>query len=270
MSRSGHDQCHVPRRLRWRHHRSHRRPVAHRRRVSQSPARRPKFATRAGRVRRKRQLPVVDDLGWAALADFESLGCGSWPQAVASLRDGADLVLACGDKLVGGPQCGIILGRRSQVETLARHPLARALQLDKLALAALAGTLRLYRKAGEAQRTIPIWQLLTAPLENLKLHHRANGPANGREFHRAHGRACLHDQRSGGLRFARAGNWPVGRSLWSRPRWAPALGGPAANGEPAVLGRMANERVYLDLRSVFPREDQQLVSAVLKLSEKLS
>ncbi|HEX4148583.1 MAG TPA: L-seryl-tRNA(Sec) selenium transferase, partial [Pirellulales bacterium] len=60
---------------------------------------------------RKRQLPVVDDLGWAALADLESLGCGSWPQAATSLRDGADLVLACGDKLMGGPQCGIILGR---------------------------------------------------------------------------------------------------------------------------------------------------------------
>ena len=78
-------------------------------------------------------------------------------------------MLACGNKLVGGPQCGIILGRRSYVETLARYPLARALQLDKLVLSALAGTLRLYRNPGEAQRSIPIWQLLTAPVENLKL-----------------------------------------------------------------------------------------------------
>jgi L-seryl-tRNA(Ser) seleniumtransferase len=216
---------------------------------------------------RKRQLPVVDDLGWAALVDLEPLGCGCWPQAATSLREGADLVLACGDKLVGGPQCGIILGRRSYVETLTQHPLARALQLDKLALSALAGTLRLYRNPGEAQRSIPIWQLLTAPVENLKLRAERLAPQMAEC-------AALR-----GAEPVPTTNDPAGSALPARqmPSWAIALepGQMSAErltarlrmGEPAVLGRVSNERVYLDLRSVFPREDQQLVSAVLRLGQ---
>jgi L-seryl-tRNA(Ser) seleniumtransferase len=217
---------------------------------------------------RKRQLPVVDDLGWAALADLESLGCGSWPQAATSLREGADLVLACGDKLVGGPQCGIILGRRSHVETLARHPLARALQLDKLALAALAGTLRLYRKAGEAQRTIPIWQLLTAPLENLKLRAERLAPqiAESSAVRSAEPVPTSNDPAGSALPTRQMASWAI--ALEPAEMSAERLAARLRTGEPAVLGRIANDRVYLDLRSVFPREDLQLVSAVLRLGEK--
>jgi L-seryl-tRNA(Ser) seleniumtransferase len=217
---------------------------------------------------RKRQLPVVDDLGWAALVDLEPLGCGNWPQAATSLREGADLVLACGDKLVGGPQCGIILGRRSYVETLARHPLARALQLDKLALSALAGTLRLYRNPGEAQRSIPIWQLLTAPLENLKLRAERLAPqmAECTALRGAEPVPTTSDPAGSALPARQMASWAI--ALEPAQMSAERLAARLRTGEPAVLGRVSNERVYLDLRSVFPREDQQLVSAVLRLGEK--
>ena len=183
---------------------------------------------------RKRQLPVVDDLGWGNALRRIWI---RWAvdQLVAelrlSLREGADLVLACGDKLVGGPQCGIILGRRSHVETLARHPLARALQLDKLALSALAGTLRLYRKPGEAQRSIPIWQLLAAPLENLKLRAERLAPQMA-EWERSAVRPAepdADDQRSGGLGAAGQANGQLGH----RPG--------AGTDERGTLGRQASD-----------------------------
>lgn len=114
---------------------------------------------------RRRGLPVVEDLGSGTLVQIPGLPAEAW--APGRLRQGADLVCFSGDKLLGGPQAGILLGRTDLVDALRRNPLARALRLDKLGLAALDWTLNAYLD-GRAERDILVLALLTAPLERLE------------------------------------------------------------------------------------------------------
>ena len=106
-------------------------------------------------VARRHQLPLIDDLGSGALVDL-----ADEPTVRASLAAGADLVCISGDKLLGGPQAGIVVGRTELVEKLRRHPLHRALRIDKLGLAALEGTLQLYLDPARALREVPVLRML--------------------------------------------------------------------------------------------------------------
>jgi len=119
-------------------------------------------------IGRQHKLLVIHDIGSGALIDFRRFGFQDEPVARQSIKAGADVVLFSGDKLLGGPQCGIIAGRKALIEKIEHHPMARALRIGKLTLAALAGTLRLYRDPGRACHGIPILQLLSTSVENLK------------------------------------------------------------------------------------------------------
>ncbi|MFM8319756.1 MAG: L-seryl-tRNA(Sec) selenium transferase, partial [Chloroflexota bacterium] len=112
-------------------------------------------------------LPLLDDLGSGALLDAARYGLGHEPTVQESLAAGADLVCFSGDKLLGGPQAGIIIGRAALVDKLRKHPLARAVRADKLCLAALSATLLHYLK-DEAEREVPIWRMIAAPAEQLQ------------------------------------------------------------------------------------------------------
>src|SRR5262249_16411713 len=101
---------------------------------------------------RKRGLPVIDDIGSGALIDFQQFGFAGEPTACASIAAGADLVLFSGDKLLGGPQAGLIAGREIWIQRIENDPLMRAFRLDKMALAALEATLRLYFDPARARR----------------------------------------------------------------------------------------------------------------------
>src|SRR5207247_4074376 len=103
-------------------------------------------------------LTLVDDLGSGVLTELEDE-----PSAKQSLADGADLVCFSGDKLLGGPQAGIVAGRADLVERLRHHPLQRALRADKLTLAALEGTLALYLDPARAEREVPVLRMLREP-----------------------------------------------------------------------------------------------------------
>jgi L-seryl-tRNA(Ser) seleniumtransferase len=120
------------------------------------------------RVARAHGLPLVDDLGSGALFASSSLLLGDEPTARESLEAGADLVCFSGDKLLGGPQAGIIVGRAELVERLRRHPLQRALRADKLTLAALEATLVLYLDPELATREVPVLRMLAEPLETVR------------------------------------------------------------------------------------------------------
>src|SRR5258708_8618429 len=110
--------------------------------------------------------PVLDDLGSGTLLDTALFGLAHEPTVPEALAAGAALVAFSGDKLLGGPQAGIVAGKRALVDKLKRHPLARAVRADKLCLAALGATLQRYLR-DEATREIPVWRMIAAPLAAL-------------------------------------------------------------------------------------------------------
>ena len=120
---------------------------------------------------RKYGLPVIEDLGSGSLADLTAFGIHDEPTVQQSVQAGVDLVCFSGDKLLGGPQAGLILGRTSCIQQLKNHPLARAVRVDKMTLAALRETLYAYTDPDRARREIPVLAMLGASLQEL--HDRA-------------------------------------------------------------------------------------------------
>ncbi len=185
-------------------------------------------------------LPVIADLGSGLLAPHPLLP--DEPDAATALADGAAVVTGSGDKLLGGPQAGLLLGRADLIAQLRRHPLARALRVDKLTIAALEATLD--------GRHSPTWAALTADPDTLAV------------------RARLVAEATGGTVVASAGAVGGGGAPGlALPGWAvalpPALAGPLRTGEPPVVGRVEHDRLLLDLRCVAPADDAALITAVL-------
>jgi L-seryl-tRNA(Ser) seleniumtransferase len=190
---------------------------------------------------------VVVDIGSGLLAPEPLLP--DEPDAATALADGAALVTASGDKLLGGPQAGLIVGRADLVETLRRHPLARALRVDKLTLAALEATLR-----GPEP---PTWQALRRDAEALRA--RAFALAGRLTGHGIDAVAVESVSVVGG-----GGAPEVGLDSWA-VAVDPELAAPLRQGEPAVVGRVERGRLLLDLRCVPPGDDDTVLAAVLGL-----
>ncbi len=127
---------------------------------------------RAANAKNGTNVHLIDDLGSGALLDTTRYALAPEPMVQQSLAAGADLITFSGDKLLGGPQAGLILGRRPLIEQLQRHPMARALRVDKMTLAALDATLRSYQR-GAATQEIPVWQMISATLDTLQLRAQA-------------------------------------------------------------------------------------------------
>ncbi len=178
------------------------------------------------------------------------------------------MVLFSGDKLLGGPQCGIIAGRKSLLEKIERHPLARALRVDKITLAALAATLRLYRDPEKARLAVPLLRLLTTSEENLKNRAERLAPqmAALRTLISSAEAICDVTYLGGdSIPTQQLPTWCVALkpASWSVDRLAAVL----RTGAPAVVGRVREDRLLLDLRSVFPRQDTEMLSALEALSK---
>lgn len=189
--------------------------------------------------------PVVYDIGSGLLKPHPVLP--NEPDAASALRAGADLVTASADKLLGGPQAGLVLGREALVARLRRHPLARALRVDKLTLAALEATVR-----GPAT---PVEQALTA--DPVRLLARAESLASTLRDKGVDATATTTEARVGG------GGAPDAVLPSAAVRLSPALALPLRTGRPAVVGRQHARRLLLDLRTVPPRDDDALTAAVL-------
>ena len=116
---------------------------------------------------RENKIPVMEDLGSGMFVDFSRYGLPKEPTVQESLRAGVDIVTFSGDKLLGGPQAGIITGKKALIEKIRTNPLTRALRIDKLTLAGLEHTLRLYRDEQRATRDIPTLRMLTMPLDAI-------------------------------------------------------------------------------------------------------
>lgn len=216
----------------------------------------------------KHKLPVIHDIGSGALVDFNQFGFRGEPMAKESIHAGADVVLFSGDKLLGGPQCGIIAGRKTLVEKIERHPLARALRVDKITLAALAATLRLYRDPEKARLSVPLLHLLTTSVENLKNRAERLAPQMAALKSVVSSAEAISDVTylgGGSIPTQELSTWCVALrpAAWSVDRLAAAL----RTGTPAIVGRVREDRLLLDLRSVFPRQDTEMLSALEALSK---
>jgi L-seryl-tRNA(Ser) seleniumtransferase len=192
-------------------------------------------------VARRHDLPLVDDLGSGALVDV-----GDEPTARASLAAGADLVCFSGDKLLGGPQAGIVVGRAELVERLRRHPLQRALRADKLTLAALEGTLTL---ALDSPDEIPVLRMLREPVETVRARAERLAALVAGEVEET---------------VARAGGGAL--PLAELPSFACAveeqLATPLRVGEPPVIGIVRDGRLLLDCRTLTDTEADEVAAAV--------
>jgi L-seryl-tRNA(Ser) seleniumtransferase len=203
-------------------------------------------------------IPIIHDLGSGLMIDLSELGLTGEQTAREALDDGATLVLMSGDKLLGGPQAGIILGARHAISRLKRDPFARAMRVDKLTIAALTATLELYRDRDEALSEIPILAMIAAPAESVR--RRCEKVA--REI--GHGVSVVESEAAVG-----AGAFPV----HAIPSFAVSLEGGTQrlerlrNTRVPVIARIAGDQVLLDMRSVPERDDAEFTASVREALE---
>jgi L-seryl-tRNA(Ser) seleniumtransferase len=195
-------------------------------------------------VARRHELPLVDDLGSGVLVHLEDE-----PSAKESLAAGADLVSFSGDKLLGGPQAGIVVGRAELVERLRRHPLQRALRADKLTLAALEGTLGLYLDPERAAREVPVLRMLEESIDAVRERAQRLAAAVGGEVEETVARVG-----GGALPLAELPSFAcaVEEDLAARLRAA----------EPPVVGVIRDGRLLLDCRTLTDAEAEEAAHAV--------
>jgi len=199
-------------------------------------------------------VPVVEDLGSGALTGLEQYGLPHERTVAEAVRDGVGLVAFSGDKLLGGPQAGILVGRSNLIARLRANPLLRALRVDKMTLAALAATLQLHRTA-ESRARIPLYRMLGTTLEEL------------------HGRAKVYvasmpradvvesDAYAGGgaLPRARIASLAISLAVKNPTAFAASL----RRENPAVVARIERDRVLFDLRTIAPEEDDSVIATIL-------
>jgi L-seryl-tRNA(Ser) seleniumtransferase len=170
-----------------------------------------------------------------------------------------------GDGFIGGPPCGIIAGQRSVIGKITAHPLSAAVSADKLTLAALGATLRLYADNDTAERSIPALSLLATPLENLRQRAERLAPQITATGVATAEVASDMSSINGSERPTKA--MPtITLSLQAKERTAAQLAAALASGTPAVVGRTINDRLILDVRSMMPRDDLPLVRAFQSLA----
>jgi len=204
-------------------------------------------------------LPVIHDLGSGLMLPLDEYGLTGEPTVAQAVSAGPTLVLASGDKLLGGPQAGLIVGKAAVVSRLRKNPFARAMRVDKLTLSALEATLRLYLEPARALKEIPLLAMLTEPLEQIEV--RANSVVNALRSHGIEADSAPSTASVGG------GAFPTveipSRAVIIKAN-APAFEQRLRLGDPPVIGRIANGRLLLDLRSVMPREDGALTTAIAR------
>jgi len=205
----------------------------------------------------------IQDLGSGTLVDLSAIGLEAEPTVGQCIESGADLVMFSGDKLLGGPQAGIICGRRDLVDTLKRHPLLRAMRIDKLSLAALAATLRLYQPPHDPFGKIPVLRMLA--LDEAAIEPRARAVAKRMsQYH------SIDAHAESGVSFAGGGSLPMNeiRTIVIRLRVAGIeahdLAAKLRDSTPAVVGRIKDDDLLIDLRTVDPNDDELLQEAVAR------
>jgi L-seryl-tRNA(Ser) seleniumtransferase len=198
--------------------------------------------------------PVIDDVGSGVLAEELEL-LEHEPPVRRSVRAGAALVAFSGDKLLGGPQAGVLVGSRAAVDGCRSHPLARALRIDKLSLAALEATLALYRDPALARRELPVLAMLDADPQTLERRARELADATGGEVVRTSARVG-----GGALPLLELPGPAV--AVEPGPGGADTLAATLRAGDPALIGRVQEGRLLLDPRTMTDEEARQAAEAL--------
>jgi L-seryl-tRNA(Ser) seleniumtransferase len=204
-------------------------------------------------------ISVVDDLGSGSLLPTEQFGLGHEPTVQESLAAGADLVCFSGDKLLGGPQAGIIIGRGDLIKKIKKHPLARAVRADKLCLAGLSATLLHYLK-DEAEREIPVWRMIGTTPEQIRA--RALKWSHALEM----GGVVESESTVGGgtLPEETLPTYVLALNVHSPDRFLKKL----REQRPPVIARTESDHILLDPRTVLPEQDGALLVALQNLLKK--
>jgi len=200
-------------------------------------------------------VPVIDDVGSGVLADdLEALA--DEPPVRRSVRAGAAVVCFSGDKLLGGPQAGLMVGERDAIAACRRHPLARAVRIDKLSLAALEATLRVYRDPAHARRAIPVLAMLDVDPSTLDARARRLADATG-------GTVVAATARAGGGALPLLELHGPAVALDPGPAGADAFAAALRAGDPALVGRIQDGRLLLDPRTLTDEEADAAARVVL-------
>ena len=210
-------------------------------------------------IARRRELLLLHDLGSGALLETTVYGVAAEPRIQDSLQSGVDLVAASGDKLLGGPQAGLLLGRADLVARVMKHPLARAVRIDKLTSAALAATLDLYLTQSFSE--IPVWSMLGASPESIRRRALA-WQSRLKELGISVDLLATESTVGGG---SLPGEQLPTTAMAIKPRKsASELLSRLREHEPAVIARIVEDNVVLDPRTVLPDEDDIVVDAVVR------
>jgi L-seryl-tRNA(Ser) seleniumtransferase len=213
---------------------------------------------------RKRSLPVIDDIGSGALLDFGRFGFTGEPVARDSVAAGADLVLFSGDKLLGGPQAGILAGRKEFIQKIEKDPLMRAFRLDKMTLAALETTLRLYLNEERALLEVPGLRMLGVPLTELRQRAELLAVRLREVDGIAKVKVCEDVAYVGGGSLPDQTLKTCVLEVEARDLSDDEFAYRLRLGSPAVIGRLRDEKLVLDVRTIFPRQEDDLINAVRK------
>ena len=210
----------------------------------------------------RHDVPVVHDLGSGLMIAADTLGLPEEPRATASIAAGADAVIVSGDKLMGGPQAGVIVGRAELIDRMRKNPLCRALRVDKVTLAGLEATLRLYLDPERVVARIPTLRMLAMDEDALRA--VAEEVAGMLE---AGGVPCDVVSTLGAVG---GGTYPgVELPSWAievdGPSGAEALAGALRTGAPPVVGRIVEDRLRLDVRTLLPGEHEIVAARVVEV-----
>jgi L-seryl-tRNA(Ser) seleniumtransferase len=214
-----------------------------------------------GRLARGRGVLFLHDLGSGLLGAGDDAGFTRIePPVENAVGEGADIVTFSGDKLLGGPQAGLILGRRELISKISKHPLMRAVRPDKVTLAVLQETLNSYLEGAHAE--LPLWKLAKAPTEELEGRARtlADSVTGAIGSNKAEAVPTTSVSGGGSMPGAEIPSWGI--ALAPAEMSADRLDAALRRGDPPVVGRIEDDRVILDLRTVFPKQDEALARLV--------
>lgn len=212
----------------------------------------------------KHGIPVLDDLGSGCLLDTSQFNLAHEVMPHESLKAGVELVFFSGDKLMGGPQAGLIIGKQKLIQMLSSHPLARAVRIDKSSIAALSATLIHYIK-GEALEKIPVWQMISTKLDELKIRADRWAELDRDRIEVVKGQSTIG---GGSLPGETLPSWLISIDTSMTKGGAELLLTRLRHSDPPIIGRIDNEQVILDPRTVSSSDDKNVFDTLNTIFNK--